>query len=633
MNKLKHDTQNINGQKLMRVLFLVFLDILALFLSYFFSFWLVYSFQIPSTMIKGYLWYFVGAILIKIVFFVATRMYRTLWRYASIEELWQIIASVLGANAITIFFLKFFLVPIPTVVCVLSCVFDLVLIGGIRILYRSGRLIKNAGSTCGSNVLIVGAGEAGLKMLRELSNSKVKKNIVGFIDDDPNKKNKLINGFKVLGGKNDIADYVEQKDVDEIVIAMPSANKKDRNAMAEVCHTTGKPVKILPNIEDILNYDASVVKLRDLQIEDLLDREEITLDKAAIAQTIEGKDIMVTGGAGSIGSELCRQILKFNPKTLTILDINENSLYFLELELRKYIKKEGKTTIFTPIITSIRDTNAVNEAFKTYHPQIVYHAAAHKHVPHMERTPREAVKNNVFGTLNLLRASDTYHVERFVQISTDKAVNPTNVMGTTKRICEMMIQTFNAGSQTDFVAVRFGNVLGSNGSVIPIFKEQIANGGPVTVTHKDIIRFFMTIPEASQLVLQASGMAKGGEIFVLDMGEPVHIVDLAEKMISLSGYEPYDDIPIQFTGLRPGEKLYEELSYDMSQFDETRYKDIFVEKPRDYNRDIIKDKLGSLRQAVTDESDEETIAVLKVIVPEFTPEFTSDHRIKEEVNE
>ncbi len=618
-------------------------------------------------MIKGYLWYFVGAILIKIIFFVGTRMYRTLWRYASIEELWQIIASVLGANAITIFFLKFFLVPIPTVVCVLSCVFDLVLIGGIRILYRSGRLIKNAGTitifflkfflvpiptvvcvlscvfdlvliggirilyrsgrliknagtTCGSNVLIVGAGEAGLKMLRELSNSKVKKNIVGFIDDDPNKKNKLINGFKVLGGKNDIADYVEQKDVDEIVIAMPSANKKDRNAMAEVCHTTGKPVKILPNIEDILNYDASVVKLRDLQIEDLLDREEITLDKAAIAQTIEGKDIMVTGGAGSIGSELCRQILKFNPKTLTILDINENSLYFLELELRKYIKKEGKTTIFTPIITSIRDTNAVNEAFKTYHPQIVYHAAAHKHVPHMERTPREAVKNNVFGTLNLLRASDTYHVERFVQISTDKAVNPTNVMGTTKRICEMMIQTFNAGSQTDFVAVRFGNVLGSNGSVIPIFKEQIANGGPVTVTHKDIIRFFMTIPEASQLVLQASGMAKGGEIFVLDMGEPVHIVDLAEKMISLSGYEPYDDIPIQFTGLRPGEKLYEELSYDMSQFDETRYKDIFVEKPRDYNRDIIKDKLGSLRQAVTDESDEETIAVLKVIVPEFTPE-------------
>lgn len=514
---------------------------------------------------------------------------------------------------------------VPTTVQILSFVFDLIMVGAIRIFYRTGRRIKQGvgGKGNSRNVLIVGAGEAGIKILRELAAGEMKSYVVGFVDDNVYKQKKKINGLTVLGGREDIPDIVEDEQVNEIIIALPSVPKKEMNEIAEICHKTGRPVRVLPSFDDILNYDVSLSKLRDLQIEDLLDRDEIHLDKSVISEFIRGKVVLVTGGAGSIGSELCRQIIKYQPKQLVILDIYENTLYYLELELRRYIHEleieSGYGIRLDLEITSIRDKASVNSLFERYRPQVVFHAAAHKHVPLMEKTPKEAVKNNIFGTRNVLDACVEYQVEKFVQISTDKAVKPTNVMGTTKRICEMLIQLYDQHNQTEFVAVRFGNVLGSNGSVIPIFKEQIANGGPLTVTHPDIERFFMTIPEATQLVLQAGSIAHGGEIFVLDMGEPVKIKDLAERMVRLSGYEPYTEMPIVFSGLRPGEKLYEELSYDMAEFDKTRYKDIFVEKPEVFDEIVICDELEKLKQIVDGGTMSEVIDQLKVIVPDYHP--------------
>jgi len=390
--------------------------------------------------------------------------------------------------------------------------------------------------------------------------------------------------------------------------------------VAELANETEVPVKILPSFDEILNYNVSVSRLRDLQIEDLLNRDEVELNKEQISNFIRGKRVMVTGGGGSIGSELCRQIIRYCPKQMIIVDIYENSLYHLELELDSFLEKGscGDTSIDLEI-ASIRDKKRVDVLFDTYRPQVVFHAAAHKHVPLMEKTPKEAVKNNIFGTKNLLDAAVKYEVEKFVQISTDKAVKPTNVMGATKRVCEMLIQTYNKTSQTEFAAVRFGNVLGSNGSVIPVFKAQIAAGGPVTVTHKDITRFFMTIPEATQLVLEAGSIAKGGEIFVLNMGEPVKIIDLAEKMIRLSGLEPYRDIPIIFSGLRPGEKLYEELSYNVKSFDSTKHDDIFVENIWPFDKNWIDEELILLKLFAETGSDEDVIHQLQTLVPDYLP--------------
>ena len=594
-----------NKDLLYRISVLVFMDIIMLFLSYVFAYSMYYSFRMPYHFIQIYASYFIGAIVIKLAILYFTQMYGTLWRYASLQEMFQIIVGVFLSNLATVIFAWVFSVPIPLVICILVFVFDVVLIGSVRAVYRIARALKNNHVQLESNVLIVGAGEAGIRMLRETNNIKFRKKIVGFIDDDPRKKKKMINGVRILGGRENILDIVAEKSVDEIIIAMPTIGKEDKNEIINICHQTGCKVMILPNIDEILNYDPSAIQLRNLQIEDLLDRDEVHLEKGAIQTILAGKDIMVTGGAGSIGSELCRQILKYNPKTLTIMDINENTLYYLEIELRKYIQSKQLDTVLNPVIGSIRDEKGMEEFVAKYKPQIVYHAAAHKHVPHMERTPREAVKNNIFGTLNLIRGCHKHKVERFVQISTDKAVNPTNVMGATKRVCEILMQCYNQVSDTRFVAVRFGNVLGSNGSVIPIFKEQIESGGPVTVTDKNIIRFFMTIPEASQLVLQASSLAQGGEIFVLDMGEPVKILDLAEKMIRLTGNEPYVDIDIKFTGLRPGEKMYEELSYDTNEFVRTQYEDIFVEPKHEFDIEEIKQGVDKLKKALDDESDEE----------------------------
>lgn len=611
--------------KVVRVAFLVFTDAVVLFLSYLFAFLLTYNFKIPFNFISGVRWFLAIGVIVKIIVFFITGMYNTLWRYASIEELWQITFSVVLANILTFVFYIIMGVKIPTTVQILTFVFDLIMVGAIRIFYRTGRRLKQGSGNKAEckNVLIIGAGEAGIKILRELAAGEVRSFVVGFVDDNEYKQKKKINGLTVLGGRNDIIEIVEKEQVDEIIVALPSAPKKEMNEIAEICHNTGIQVRILPNFDDILNYDVSLSKLRDLQIEDLLDRDEIHLDKKRISEFIRGKVILVTGGAGSIGSELCRQIIKYHPKQLVVLDIYENTLYYLELELYRYIReleeKSGFAIQLDMEITSIRDKAGVESLFSRYRPEVVFHAAAHKHVPLMEKTPKEAVKNNIFGTKNVLDACVNYDVQKFVQISTDKAVKPTNVMGTTKRVCEMLIQLYDQQHKTDFVAVRFGNVLGSNGSVIPIFKEQIANGGPLTVTHPDITRYFMTIPEATQLVLQAGSIAHGGEIFVLDMGEAVKIRDLAERMVKLSGYEPYTEMPIVFSGLRPGEKLYEELSYDTKEFDKTRYKDIFVEKPEAIDIEKMNLNLTKLKSYVDKGSKADVIKQLQIIVPDYHP--------------
>lgn len=404
--------------------------------------------------------------------------------------------------------------------------------------------------------MVVGAGSAGEKILRETLNTKnLHKTIVCFIDDDPHKIGRRIHGVPIVGDRNTILDHVSKYKIDEIYIALPSIDKKEVAKILNICKETKCKLKRLPGIYQFINDEIILNKLKDVEVQDLLGRDPIKVNLDEIMSYVTNRVIMITGGGGSIGSELCRQIAERSPKQLIIVDIYENNAYDIQLELkRKYPKLDLQT-----MIASVRDVGKMNDLFETYHPDIVYHAAAHKHVPLMEDAPHEAIKNNVFGTLNVVKACDQYHVKKFILISTDKAVNPTNIMGASKRICEMIVQAYDQLSKTEYVAVRFGNVLGSNGSVIPLFKKQIQNGGPVTVTHPDIIRYFMTIPEAVSLVLQAGAYAKGGEIFVLDMGKPVKIVDMARNLIQLSGYEPDVDIKIQFTGLRPGEKLYEEM--------------------------------------------------------------------------
>lgn len=408
------------------------------------------------------------------------------------------------------------------------------------------------------NLLIIGAGEAANEIIKTVKNTmKGYYNIVGLIDDNPNKMNYAISGIKILGNRDDIAEICKQYKVDVIFFSISNIDNKNKKEILNICQETGVKIRVLPSVADIIKNKSLLQNLRDVEIEDLLGREPITLANENIGELIKGKSILVTGGGGSIGSELCRQIAKFNPSRLIIFDIYENNLYNIEMELKQNHYDEKFEIV--AIVGSVRDKKRLEQVFKKYNPYLVFHAAAHKHVPLMEVSPLEAIKNNVFGTYNVANYADKYSVKRFILISTDKAVNPTNIMGATKRMCEMIIQAFNKKSKTEFAAVRFGNVLGSNGSVLPLFKKQISAGGPVTVTHKEITRFFMTIPEAVSLVLQAMSYAKGGEIFVLDMGEPVKIYDLAVSLIKLSGLEPNVDIPIEITGLRPGEKLYEEL--------------------------------------------------------------------------
>ena len=467
-----------------------------------------------------------------------------------------------------------------------------------------------------SNLLIIGAGMGAREIVIAVKNSmRNKYNIVGIIDDDMSKLNHYILGVKVLGTRYDIPKVVSENDVDIIFFAINKIDPASRKKIIEICQETGVKTRVLPTTEEVIDKQGAINSLRDIEIEDLLGREAIHLDNKNIHSLIKNKVVLVTGGGGSIGSELCRQIIKYEPKRLVILDIYENNLYDIEVELKSAYPKAS----IDAVVASVRDKDRLEEVFKEYKPEIVFHAAAHKHVPLMENNPLEAIKNNIFGTYNVVNCADEFEVEKFILISTDKAVNPTNIMGATKRVCEMIVQAKNKVSKTEYAAVRFGNVLGSNGSVIPLFKKQIAKGGPVTVTHKDITRFFMTIPEAVQLILQAVTYAKGGEIFVLDMGEPVKIYDLAVNVIKLLGYEPNVDIPIQITGLRPGEKLYEEILMSEEGLTATKHEKIFVTEPMHLKMEELQEKLDKLETLEYDEnySREHVKETLKNVVPTF----------------
>ena len=503
-----------------------------------------------------------------------------------------------------------------------------ILIAGVFVMYRlAGRSILSRRANAkynntekkkakAKNLLIIGAGMGAREIIITIKNSmRDRYNIIGIIDDNKNKLNHYILGIKVIGTRYEIPRFAKECDVDEIFFAINKIDAVSRRKILEICQETGVKTRVLPTTEEVIDRQGAMNSLRNVQIEDLLGREPIELDNKNIKNLIKDKTVLVTGGGGSIGSELCRQIIKYKPQNLVILDIYENTLYDIEREL----EADYPTANIKAIIGSVRDKERLEEVFNKYKPNVVFHAAAHKHVPLMETSPLEAIHNNVFGTYNVVNCADKYGVEKFVLISTDKAVNPTNIMGASKRVCEMIVQTKNKTSKTDFVAVRFGNVLGSNGSVIPLMKKQIEKGGPVTVTHKEITRYFMTIPEAVQLILQAVTYAKGGEIFVLDMGEPVKIYDLAVSLIRLMGYEPNVDIPIIITGLRPGEKLYEELLMAEEGLVSTKHDKIFITQPMHLEEKELNEKLYELGNIKYNEdySIEKVKEVMANVVPTY----------------
>lgn len=558
--------------------------------------------------------------IITLVIFALFRLYNSLWRYASLGEVLNI-AVACGLSAV-IHFLTVFgtyrRLPRSYFVIYLLLLFIMTLL--VRFSYRIIRLLysENVHGVGMRNTMVIGGGESGNMVINELKMSKkLDSNICCIIDDNKSKQNTFINGVKVIGGREKILDAARYYAINEIIVAMPSASKKEVKEILEICQQTGADLKILPGVYQFVNGEAAVEKLRPVQIEDLLGREPVETNLKSITSYVKNKVVLVTGGGGSIGSELCRQIAANKPKMLIIFDIYENNAYDIQQEL----KARYPHMHLEVLIGSVRNTSRIDRVFADYRPDIVYHAAAHKHVPLMEDSPNEAIKNNVFGTYKTALAADKYGTKKFVLISTDKAVNPTNIMGASKRICEMIVQGLNRHSSTEFVAVRFGNVLGSNGSVIPLFKKQIEAGGPVTVTDKRIIRYFMTIPEAVSLVLQAGAFAKGGEIFVLDMGEPVKIDDLARNLIKLSGYVPDEDIKIEYTGLRPGEKLYEEILMDEEGLTGTDNELIHIGKPIQFDESTFFDKLETLYEEAYKE-----VPNMKEIIAELVPTY----KIREE---
>lgn len=567
-----------------------------------------------------YIWHYLPINLVcTILIFYAFRLYQSLWSYAGFSEMGSIFCACVAASivqAVGMILLKY---NMPRSYYFLYCFCLLFLVIISRFAYRLFRTYvqKRTQKAVSKNVMVIGAGEAGNSLIREMNSSRyIQKNVMCVIDDDSKKIGNYIHGVKVVGGRDEILEYAAQYDIDEIIIAMPAATGVQQREILDICKQTKCELKTLPGIYQLVNGEVNVSQLRKVDVEDLLGRDSIQVDLDSIMNYVNGKVVLVTGGGGSIGSELCRQIATKNPKQLIIIDIYENSAYDIQQEL----KKNYPDLNLKVLIASVRNTNRIESIFTEYKPDIVYHAAAHKHVPLMEDSPNEAIKNNVMGTWKTAQAAVDSGVKKFVMISTDKAVNPTNIMGATKRICEMIVQSYNKKSNTEFVAVRFGNVLGSNGSVIPLFRKQIAAGGPVTVTHPDIIRYFMTIPEAVSLVLQAGAYAKGGEIFVLDMGEPVKILDLAKNLIRLSGYVPGEDIEIVFTGLRPGEKLYEELLMEEEGMKETANKMIHIGRPIEFDEEEFFKKLGVLN-AESKTEDVDVQRWIKEIVPTYmTPE-------------
>ena len=545
------------------------------------------------------------------------KLYTSLWRFASLEELKNAIAAIILSSFMQFCGMRLLGLRVPRsyifiytmllAVCIIAPRFSYRF---LRIAYHNHEVIWQTKPVV---TMVVGAGAAGYMLVREMKNSKhLNRKVPCIIDDDPNKIGTYLQGIPIVGRKEDIPVMAKKYNIEEIIIAIPTLKDEKQHELLEICQETACKIKILPGIYQMVNQEVDVSMLRDVSIEDLLGREPVDLHMETIGNYITGKVILVTGGGGSIGSEICRQVALHDPKQLITVDIYENNAYDIQLELKKNYPGLKLETL----IASVRDKKRIEDIFETYHPDIVYHAAAHKHVPLMEDSPDEAIKNNVLGTYNVASAANKFHAKKMVLISTDKAVRPMNVMGASKRICEMIIQIFSQVSKTEYAAVRFGNVLGSNGSVIPIFRQQIKNGGPVTVTHPDIIRYFMTIPEAVNLVLQCGAYAKGGEIFILDMGEPVKILDLAKKMIRLSGHVPGEDIKIEFTGLRPGEKLYEELLISEDNLVETENDRIFVAHMSEIDVDKMSRKISTLIAHAYAE-DRNIREEIKEIVPEY----------------
>lgn len=572
----------------------------------------------PKQYLNNYLHNIGFMSLIYAISFTAYGINKSLWEFAGTDEFLIVIVGVATGGALNAIVSSLVGMELPIKVHTLAVILGTLFVCGFRITFRiyrriliilSGLEIKQC-----TRVMVIGAGSAGALILKEIKQHKKKKyKAVAVIDDNHSKIGTTISGVRVYGDRYKIQQVAENKMVETIIIAIPSIKREERRKIIELCKGTECKLKIVPGVYEMLDDKYLLSKVKDIDVEDFLGREEIELDMDEISKYIENKIVLVTGGGGSIGSELCRQIVRFNPKQLIILDAYENNIYDIQSDL----SYEYPDLNLKALITTIRDKKRLDSIFGLYKPELVFHAAAHKHVPLMEDSPCEAIKNNVFGTLNLSECADKYGVQRFIMISTDKAVNPTNIMGASKRLCEMIIQSMDKTSQTEFVAVRFGNVLGSNGSVIPLFKKQIARGGPITLTHREITRFFMTIPEAAQLVLQAGAFAKGGEIFVLDMGEPIKIYDLACDLIRLSGLEPEKDIEIKITGLRPGEKLYEELLMSQEGLDSTRHEKIFIEQPMDYNMEELRVKLKELREIVDSEDVEGVVRKMAELVPTY----------------
>ena len=553
---------------------------------------------------------------ISILGVFVSRIHYSALSYAGINELIKLSfvnLLILIANILISFTAPCLTLQGCVVIWLLNHTFSFAVLFSYRFYVNIKRLLQKRSEAKGTRTLIIGAGKAGVTIAREIMiTDKINYSLVGFIDDDPLKQNTIISGKRVLGYLSDLHVIVKEQKVETIIIAIPSASAETIRKISNACIGCKCDVKILPGIYQLISGQVSVQRLRSVDVNDLLGREPVQTNLDEVMGYIENKIVMVTGGGGSIGSELCRQIASHSPKQLIIIDIYENNAYEIEQELKR---KHPSLNLVT-LIASIRDSIRMDDIFKQYRPEIVFHAAAHKHVPLMENSPNEAVKNNIIGTYKVVKCADKYGVKTFVQISTDKAVNPTNIMGASKRVCEMIIQHFAKISKTSFVAVRFGNVLGSNGSVIPLFRRQIEAGGPVTVTHKDIIRYFMTIPEAVSLVLQAGAYAKGGEIFVLDMGEQVRIYDLAENLIRLSGYEPNKDIMIEITGLRPGEKLYEERLMEEEGLIKTANDKISIGKPIEFDEQKLLSMLDRLYDEAYAESNE-----IKSLVKELVPTY------------
>ena len=627
MKSVNKDTNTIINYLPLKTMGIFFLDAVVIAVSFLLAIFIKNDMTLSHNIFMSFLMEIPLIIFIYWITFELFKMYKSLWQFASVEEIVKgVFANAIAASVSFIIVkmifdkqLSFSLYIVAFFVITFSTLF-------IRVFFRIVRMSKGYFEIQlpRKKALIVGAGQAGVLVLNEVElNSKFNSRIIGFVDDDKRKLGKYIHSVQVIGKTSELDLLIQEYEVEIVYIAIPQANKQKIKDLLNLIEKTGIQIKLFPPFYEVLNgVSSNKIQLRDINIEDLLGRDPIKLEEDGIREYIDSKVILVTGGGGSIGSELCRQLRHYNPKQIIVVDIYENNAYDLQMEFARMYRNNiisHKPEIIV-LIASVRDENRMNEIFKEYHPDVVFHAAAHKHVPLMEVSPKEAIKNNIIGTYNVAKAADKYNVEKFVLISTDKAVNPTNVMGATKRMAERIIMVMDKSSNTDFTAVRFGNVLGSNGSVIPLFKKQIEDRGPVTVTHPKIIRYFMTIEEACQLVIQTGAYAKGGELFVLDMGEQVKIIDLAEKLIRLSGYSPYTDIAIEFTGLRPGEKMYEELLVDYSKTIKTKNNKIFIEPNHHDEDEIVLEEIENISNAFCKDNNGTAVELLKKYVKTYKRE-------------